>query len=290
PVLPLEGLRPGVDNVRYDVVLSTKFIELARSFIARVLVRHSNMADLAEERAQTSRPPSVMPRTNGGNSKPAEPLDFKTALVQLLVSALERAKDEQNSSVDLLARVAVVKVLRHEMAGQFTALVDRCRARLSHYDGPHVDAMRRAEARERFARLQAGKKNLLRRGGEELYQVLREAERETLARTRRAIFGELPPEPYEILLNRLLFTENGQDDFITAEHYCMMGHYERDADRPSQMRDVAIDLLRELTSVSDRETLVAMSCAPENAQELVAGGVPDLEYPKGEAQQQVLEA
>ena len=76
PVLPLEGLRPGVDNVRYDVVLSTKFIELARSFIARVLVRHSNMADLAEERAQTSRPPSVMPRTNGGNSKPAEPLDF----------------------------------------------------------------------------------------------------------------------------------------------------------------------------------------------------------------------
>ena len=119
---------------------------------------------------------------------------------------------------------------------------------------------------------------------------MREAERESLAKTRRAIFGELPSEPYEILLNRLLFTENGQDDFITAEHYCMMGHYERDTDRPSRMRDAAIDLLRELTGVSDRDTLLAMSCAPENAQELVAGGVPDPEYPKGEAQQQVLDA
>src|SRR5947209_13376069 len=78
PVLPLEGLRPGVDNVRYDVVLSTKFIDLARAFIGRVLVRHSNMADLAEERVQTSRPPSVMPRTNGTTGRPAEQLDFKT--------------------------------------------------------------------------------------------------------------------------------------------------------------------------------------------------------------------
>ena len=292
PALPLEGLRPGVDNIRYDVVLSAKFVDLARLFIARVLVRHSNMADLAvEDRVQTSRPPSLMPRTNGGSAtRPAEPLDFKAALVQLLVGALERAKDEQNPSVDLLARVAVVKMLRLEMGAQFTALVDRCRSRLAHYDGPHVDTARRIEARDRFARLQAGKKNLLRRCGEELYQVLREADRESLSRTRRAIFGELPPEPYEILLNRLLFTENGQDDFITAEHYCMMGHYERDSDKPSRIRDVAIDLLRELTGVSDRETLVAMSCAPENAQELVAGGVPDLEGPKGEAQQQVLEA
>ncbi|HZU22277.1 MAG TPA: hypothetical protein VE998_05550 [Terriglobales bacterium] len=288
PALPLEGLRPGVDNVRYDVVLSSRLIDLARSFIGRVLVRHSNMAELAEERVQGSRPPSVLPR-NGTGPKPAEPLDFKAALVQLLVAALERAKDEQNPSVDLLARIAVVKMLRHEMGAQFTALVERCRARLAHFDGPHVDAIRRAEARDRFARLQAGKRNLLRRCGEELYQVLRDIERETLARTRRAMFGELPPEPYEILLNRLLFTENGQDDFITAEHYCMMGHYERDTDRPSRMRDVAIDLMRELTGVGDRDTLVAMSCAPENAQEMVAGGVPDLEYPKGEAQQQVLE-
>src|SRR5438270_12923053 len=97
PTLPLEGLRPGVDNVRYDVVLSPKFIDLARSFIGRVLVRHSNMADLADERVQSSpRPPSIMPRNNGGTGK-HEFLDLKADLMQLRVGALERAKGQQDS-------------------------------------------------------------------------------------------------------------------------------------------------------------------------------------------------
>jgi hypothetical protein len=288
PALPLEGLRLGVDNIRYDVYLSPKFIEAARVSIARLLMRHANMGDLAEEKS--SRPPSVVTRVGNGTFKSLELPEFKSTLVQLLYGSVERAKNEQNASVDLLARVAVIKLLRQEMTTQFSALVDRCRARLAQYDSPHVDPAKRLEARERFARLQASKKSLLRRCGEEMYMVLREAERETLSRTRRAIFAETETEPYEILLNRLLFTENGQDDFIAAEHYCMLGHYERDSDRPSHMRDVAIDLLREITAVNDREALVAMSCAPENAQELVAAGAPEFEDAKGQAQQQVLQA
>lgn len=288
PALPLEGLRLGVDNVRYDVYLSPKFVEAARSFIARVLARQANVADLAEENSQASRPVSVVVRPNAARS--SELPDFKTAMVQLLRGSLERAKIEQNPSVDLLARVAVVKLFRHELTSQFVALVDRCRSRIANYDAPHIDPARRLEVRDRFARLQASKKALLRRCGEELYQIIRDADRETLARMRRAIFGELASEPYEILLNRLLFTENGQDDFITAEHYCMLGHYERDSDRPSRMRDVAIDLLTECTGVTNRESLIAMTCAPENAQELVGSGVPDTDGAKGAAQTQVLEA
>lgn len=284
PTLPLEGLRLGVDNLRYDVVLSSRFIESSRQFISRVLARHGNAGELAEVRERRGAPPRIFNETEAK----AVP-DFKPALVELLTGALQRAKHEQSPSVDLLARIAVAKLLRQELGLQYAGLVERCRARMAQFDGPHADATRRAELRERFAQLQAGKRTLLRRAGEETYQVLREVEKETLARMRRAIFAEAPAEPYDILLNRLLFTENGHDDFIAAEHYCMLGHYERDCDRPSNMRDAGVDLLRELTGDADREALLAMSCAPENAQELVAAGAPDASTTKGQAQQRVLE-
>src|SRR5215469_18248108 len=95
PSLTLEGLRLGVDNVRYDVFLSPKFVEAARSFMARMLARQANVVDLAEEPTQASRPVSVIPRNGARNS---ELPDFKTALVQLLRGSLERAKIEQNPS------------------------------------------------------------------------------------------------------------------------------------------------------------------------------------------------
>src|SRR5207248_9823002 len=109
------------------------------------------------------------------------------------------------TSIDLLARVAVIKFLRSEMSAQFTNLVERCRARLGH--DSHGDSSRRPELHDRLGKLQTGKRSIMRRCGLELFGILREVEKGQLARTRRAIFAGAPSESYELFSNRLLLSE-----------------------------------------------------------------------------------
>ena len=48
PALSLEGLQLGVDNLRHDVHLSTRFVEQARLQVARLIVRHGDMEGLLD--------------------------------------------------------------------------------------------------------------------------------------------------------------------------------------------------------------------------------------------------
>ena len=54
PFVSLEGISVGVDNLRHDVVLSTKFVELARLQLARLIARHGDLEGLLA--AESSRP------------------------------------------------------------------------------------------------------------------------------------------------------------------------------------------------------------------------------------------
>ncbi|HSA94291.1 MAG TPA: hypothetical protein VLE48_14860, partial [Terriglobales bacterium] len=294
PSLRLEGLLAGVDNVRHDVFLSPRFADTARQHIARLITRYGNVQDLVAEEPSIARPPSIVRPPEAAKAK-ADPADFKRSLVELHLAALNRAKAENNLSIDLLARLAIIKFLRNELSAQFTQTLERCRTKLKSYEGPHQPA-RIVEMRERFAALQIGKKSLLRRVGQDLFETLREIEKETLSRTRRSLFGEAAAAGhYDLLLNRLLFTEDGRDDYLNAEHYVMLGNYERDPDRFQTMLEISCEFLRSLNiaangGTDDDRALDPFFSAPENAQELTAGGTPDESTPRGKSQKALLGA
>ena len=129
PVLSLEGLAPGVDNVRHDVLLSPRFCDVGRLHIAKLIAKYGAVEDLVAEPAQVAyRPPSVV--KPGGKAEDAKRSEFKPLLTELHLVALNRAKAEGNISLDLLARVAILKFLRTELGAQFAILLERCRARL----------------------------------------------------------------------------------------------------------------------------------------------------------------
>ena len=90
------------------------------------------------------------------------------------------------------------------------------------------------------------KKIILRRAGQEMFRLLREIEKETLARTRRSLLGELPADCYRLFLNPLILTEDGRDDYLCAEHYYMFGNFDKDPDRFPNLRQFALNFLREL--------------------------------------------
>jgi len=292
PFVSLEGLSVGVDNLRHDVLLSPKFVELGRAQIARLIARHGELEGLlSAEAPQSTQGPSWM-RNQAGRAVRAknDPGAWKSALTELQVASLNRAKKEFKLSVDLLARLAVTKFLRTEMNLQFSQVLERCRVLLKSYDN-----MRQGKAheyRERLATFQVRKRIILRKTGQEIFETLREVEKSTLARTRRSLFGEETAGgsyfTYPLFLNRLLFSEDGRDDYLCAEHYVMLGNWDRDPDRYGRMREVVLTFLHSLYGADlNAETLDSWMNVPENARELVGTGTPE-DSDEGLAQQERL--
>jgi len=292
PTGSLEGLSVGVDNLRHDVHLSSKFTETARAYIARLIARHGDVEGLlAAETQATARTPFLNKLTTV--LKPgakAQPTDFKSVLTELHVAALNRAKAENNVAVDLLGRLAVIKFLRMELNSQFAQVLERCRMMLKTYEG--VRQQKALEYRERVASFQVRKKIIQRKTGQELFLQLRDMEKETLARMRRSRFGDNDSEGHKLLINRLVLSEDGRDDYVCAEQYVMLGNWDRDPDRFTRMREITCEFLRSLQIdvPDDDAALDPWLNSPENAQELVGGGSPDESTPEGRSQKARLTA
>ena len=293
PFISLKGLSVGVDNLRHDVVLSPRFAEAARSQIARLIARHGELEGLlgAEAPVREQGPSWMRNRADTPKVK-SDPADWKTVLAQLHVASLNRAKKQRRLSVDILARLAVMKFLRVEMSAQFAQVLERCRVLLKSYD--NTRQQRAVEYREQLASFQVRKKIILRKVGQDLFETLREVDKETLARTRRSLFGEETDDgsyfSYPLFLNRLALSEDGRDDYLCAEHYVMLGNWDRDADRYGRMREIASGFLRALYSQeTNGETIDSWMNVPENARALVGSGTPD-DSDEGAAQQERLAA
>jgi hypothetical protein len=293
PSVLLEGLSVGVDNLRHDVLLSTRFADVARAHIARAIARHGEVEGLlAAEAPSSSQAPSWM-RTQAGTAPRAkkEPAEWKSVLTELHVAALNRAKREEKIAIDVLARLAVTKFLRTEMSQQFGLVLERCRVLLKNYDG--IRQGKAVEYRERVAAFQVRKRIILRKIGQELFETLRELEKSTLARTRRSLFGERASGDgmgsYSLFINRLVFSEDGRDDYLCAEHYVMLGNWDRDPDRYGRLREIVSGFLRSLYGEEiTGETIDAWMCVPENTRAMVGTGTPDDSTDEGRLQQERL--
>ncbi len=315
PSFALEGLAVGVDNLRHDVVLSPRFVEAARAQVMRLIVRYGELEGMlaAEAPPQNQGPLWMRNAAAGSTRNPAEKSDWKLLLAELHLAALNRAKKAENISVDLLARLAVTKFLRAEMHQQFAQTLERCRVLLKSYEGIRHQG-KAVEYRERVATFQVRKKIILRKTGQDLFETLREIEKETLARMRRSLFGEAKTgetktaenkasetrvgekkigEPgsagltsYGLFLNRLAFSEDGRDDYLCAEHYVMLGNWDRDPDRYPRMQDIVWGFIRSLFGAETAAEIIdAWLCAPGNARALVGTGTPDDSTVEGVAQQ-----
>jgi class 3 adenylate cyclase len=291
PAVSLTGLAVGVDNLRHDVVLSTKFAEATRAQIARQIARHGEVEGLlSAEAAQSAQGPSwLRSQVRVGETRAkTESSEWKAILAELHVAALNRAKKEGKIPVDLLARLAVTKFLRTEMNLQFAQVLERCRVLLKSYDG--MRQQKAMEYRERVNGFQVRKKIILRKTGQELFETMREVEKGTLARTRRSLFGQ-DADSYLLFVNRLAFSEDGRDDFLCAEHYVMMGNWDRDPDRYGRLREVVSTFLRSLYGQEiTGETIDSWMNVRENARALVGSGTPDESTDEGEAQEERLAA
>jgi hypothetical protein len=218
PVLQTDNLVSGIDNVRFDVVLSSKFMDRCRSLLFQLIVKHSDVSDLLQKA------PSLL--------KPADKRDFKELLQNLFVHVLNRANAQKNPQLELLAHVSVFKYLANEFQAQYAAIVVEGREKLKLLDRPgHAGQARSYQLKELLSNFQKNKKLILLRASRELLDLIQDVRNDAVRKTRESFFGSDASIPHAVLQNPLLFTDEGRDDFLYLQHYCMLGNFQRDPDR-----------------------------------------------------------
>jgi hypothetical protein len=290
PSIQLRDLAIGIDNLRHDVLLSPKYVELVRNHTALLVTFHGEIQDLLTPADSNPFRKSAQPGFLNLQRRSEITAEFKRKTAEMQVVALSLARQQGNLSIDLLFRLALVKFLRDALNSQYTSAQERCRSKLRGLESPGNGNLL-LHLRELLMGFQLNKRAVLRKCGQDLYETLREIEKETVAQMRRSIFGAAESEAYDLFLNRLLFSEDGRDDFIKAEHYVMLGNFDRDPDRLPVLRDLVGSYFRSVLPFGNTlpdDELDDLLNVPENGQELVAGGVPDVGSEKGRSQRALL--
>ena len=138
-----------------------------------------------------------------------------------------------------------------EIGNQFSNILIECKEYIrgrgelfEHSEQAHV-------LRSKISEIQANRKKYFRHAGDALCHIWREVEDGTFSKARRAVFGSDFRETYELLQNRLLFVEGGNDEFLFLEHYVLLGNFIADPDRFEMFDALLLDFLREVLLTND---------------------------------------
>jgi hypothetical protein len=233
--IQFSSLTLGVDNLRYDVCLSPRFVEFTQKYVADLVRQMARLEGFFGVSCGAGQPGAV--------SRTPEAAAFRRLLTEMLQASLVRAQALKQVAVDLLARVALLKFLTSEIASQFSNLMLECK-QLIQSRGELFERSEKAQVmKSRLAEVQADRRNVLRQVGQQVYQALCEVEDTVAAKLRKALFGDDFTQSYGMLRDRLLFVEGGKDDYLFLEHYVLLGSFVRDPDRFETVEGVVQDFL-----------------------------------------------
>ena len=233
----LSNLTLGVDNIHYDVFLSPRFVDFTRKYLLDLVRQKINI--------------SLFYGKDRKHSGAPEHGAFRKLLTEVLQASLTRAKFQQSIETDILHQLALVKssdlrnrqpIFKH--IGGMQGLDPFAR---------RIIRAQRAGARDARENRgdSGGQKKYLSRSGRHSCRIWREVEEGTLSKTRRALFGEDFHDTYELLQNRFLFVENGNDDHLFLEHYVLLGNFVNDPDRFEIFDGILLDFVRDLILTGD---------------------------------------
>src|SRR5438309_9818406 len=229
--IPMASLAIGVDNIHHDVFLSPKFVQAARDYLLDLIRQHTSSAQA----------PGMEPRPSRGPDSVA----FRKLLSELLQSALTQAKYHKNIEIDLLFRLSLLKFLTSEIGNQFANIILEGKEWVRQR-GEHFERSQQAHViKARLSELQASRRSVIRRVGQQVAQILLDIEENTIAKTRRALFGEDFSPYYELCKHRLIFLDGGKADVFFLEKYVLLGNCARDPDRFEGMDALFQEFLRE---------------------------------------------
>src|SRR5229473_8212279 len=191
--IPMGSLAIGVDNIHHDVFLSPKFVQGAREYLFDLIRQYTSSTYL----------PGIELRATRGPDSTA----FRKLLSEVLQSALTQAKYHKNIEIDLLFRLSLLKFLTFEIGNQFANLILEGKEWVRQR-GENFERSQQAHViKAKLSELQSSRRRVLHVVGQQVAQMVVDAEENVVCKARRALFGEDFAPFYELLKNRLIFLD-----------------------------------------------------------------------------------
>jgi hypothetical protein len=229
--IPLSSLAIGVDNIHHDVFLSPRFVQASREYLFDLIRQHTKGSYVAGTELRAVKGP--------------DHTTFRKLLTDFMQSAVTQAKFHKNIEIDLVFRVALLKFLTLEIGNQFANLILEGKEWVRQR-GEHFERSQQAHViKAKLSELQSSRRRVVRVVGQQVAQMVADAEENVVCKARRALFGEDFAPLYELLKNRLIFLDGGKDDRFFLENYVLLGNYVRDPDRFEVMDALFHEFLRE---------------------------------------------
>ncbi|NOY69282.1 MAG: hypothetical protein GXP53_07295 [Deltaproteobacteria bacterium] len=206
--IPLNRLRLGVDNLRFDVHFSDKFVKITEDLIFQLIIKHSGAS-----------PPL---RTRHKINWFKDVSDFRESCGQIMTDAVNHAKSAHEIQIDYLAQSALVKFLTGEIQNQYDNAIFHFKniirkQEVSQQTEAHI------RLREEVSGIVQIKDSIFRKTGEELFSFFLEPRR-TVNELRAANFGENALLPEELFANPLLHAPMRPNDSFMMKNYVLLGH------------------------------------------------------------------
>jgi hypothetical protein len=226
----LDKIQPGVDNVRNDVYLSPAFCQLASKIIPQLIAKHIQLHEVFKLEK-----PAVWAK------KVAE---FKRLYRLVIEDAINKSKLVNNPQIDYLAQIAIIKFLIADVRSQFENTTRQIKNIIRKYESTRFQEMGDAsKTKETLSSVLHQNDELLRKVGDELFQLITDVNQNELRTIREANFGSHMMLPKDILQNPIFYTQNPYHDSFLIEAYdVIFGRRIEDPDK----YDTLIGLLEEL--------------------------------------------
>ena len=229
--IPMGSLAIGVDNIHHDVFLSPRFVQTAREYLFDLIRQHTKGSYVSGTELRAVKSP--------------DHTTFRKLLTDFMQSAVTQAKFHKNVEIDLLFRLALLKFLTLEIGNQFANLILEGKEWIRQR-GEHFERSQEAHViKAKLSELQASRRRVVRVVGQQVAQMVVDAEENVVCKSRRALFGEDFAPLYDLLKNRFIFLDGGTDDRFFLENYVLLGSYVRDPDRFEVMDALFHEFLRE---------------------------------------------
>lgn len=216
----LEQLVLGVDNIRYDVLLSPTFVKSTRKIIIRLVARHAGV-----EKKMTSGALKV--------NWAKEVDSYKQLYRDLMRDAINKAKGRREVQIEWLAQTALLKMLLEEMRMQYEHLIARLKKAVRKSElAVHNDLAEAPKLKGRLQRIQQDRDDILRKVGKEICSFWSEVERKEVLPMHEAVFGKRSPFFTDLLNNPVLHTDQPDNDiFLINEYDVVLGRRIEDPDK-----------------------------------------------------------
>ncbi len=215
----LEQLTVGVDNIRYDVLLSPTFVKSARKIIARLVARHAGV----EKMGLRTHKINWVKEVDG----------HKQQYRELMRDAINKAKGQREVQIEWLAQTALIKMLLGEIRAQYEYLIARLKKAVRKSElAVHNDVAEAPKLKGRLQRIQQDRDDILRKVGKEICGFWVEIEDEEVLPMHEAVFGKRSPFFKDLLNNPVLHTDQPDNDiFLINEYDVVLGRRIEDPDK-----------------------------------------------------------